>query len=1017
MHISKRVLHYIRYMLYVSPSYIFATTYDNVADGMGYFDPATSPVQDDLSLTLLGKIFGSFSGMLPSTGYSVLAPLLEQFNQGIFFVAVGMVSYVTFLSTIKTAEEGKPMGERTPIFWQLLRPVLGTTFLVPAVSGYSYLQSFMMWAVVAGVSFANQIWYTAVTTFNTYGFNTSLGAGDSVPPIDTNSTAALTQLMLESELCFLAAQNQYDQNQDNIASANASSGSSSTGVTASPPTSNFSSSDNTLTYANTGSYECGSYNFANMLDKGSVDDSDGSIQAGVTSIAQSLYGYSKSLASAENSTMQNLTDPNWATNTAICQTSPYSSTSNPPFNCDLGEMAASNAATLQYSLEQLQKNTGVPTTANTNEASYDGGWLMAAAAYYTLVSGGNQSSTYNYISLDPKLSFLSSSGSSLTEPPVLCYLNSDNIAVRVPSTATGNCNVILSQSYLQYSVVNSDSSTTIYPTNWLTSDITATTPSNVPQSMKLYFQSVADTSTTTQYSSDFDYVNTYQSSICSNKPYINPYGLFTQSSGDNCETMTSFTSPGTVNATDLPAVLSAQIYGAAINVFGGQSVSSSFQTNLQNLSTQTKSGINILDAGTTDSVTLGDSGVASYGYDQIPMATDAGDAATEIMNQVFSTWDTGDSGSAFYDIYNNYIASILILWQESFLNSDSAEPISAVRNFGLQAVTLSTEFFAAMAQKIYLTQIGIMVKYVGYYIFFSLIAGVASFVQGLIFMIAKIVYWSLLWFFGLGAVLYPIIYSAAAIPQMAIEPVFQALAQIALMYMQIELQGTFLWVPVLLSTAVPITTLAMLLAFYAPMVPFIIWCLSAINWMIGVIESMVAAPVVALGITSPQGHDFLGKAELCMMLIFAIFIRPAAMLFGFIFAVCVAYFGFSIFNYMMFYTMQIYLSSVILSAGGKGAAVLMGFLLLMYCYVVLTFINQVFSMIYVIPNKIMRWIGVPVDEPDEEQWLEEIKGGATDAMGSIAGSGSEMAGGLADGELAQSGAGSAQRGAKNMSGK
>ena len=264
MHISKRILNYIRYMLYVLPSYIFATTYDNVAAGMDYFDPATSPVQDDLSLILLGKVFGSFSGMLPSTSYSVLNPLLEQFNQGIFFVAIGLVSYVTFQSTIKTAEEGKPMGEKTPIFWQLIRPVLGTTFLVPAVSGYSYLQSFMMWAVVAGVSFANQIWDTTVTTFNFYGFGSALNAGANAPIIKTNSSAALTQLMFESELCFKAATEQYNQNQ---AESTSGGGSTSSALTAAPPTSNFSTTAYTLSYKNLpNGYDCGAYNFEEMIE-------------------------------------------------------------------------------------------------------------------------------------------------------------------------------------------------------------------------------------------------------------------------------------------------------------------------------------------------------------------------------------------------------------------------------------------------------------------------------------------------------------------------------------------------------------------------------------------------------------------------------------------------------------------------------------------------------------------------------------------------------------------------------
>ena len=151
----------------------------------------------------------------------------------------------------------------------------------------------------------------------------------------------------------------------------------------------------------------------------------------------------------------------------------------------------------------------------------------------------------------------------------------------------------------------------------------------------------------------------------------------------------------------------------------------------------------------------------------------------------------------------------------------------------------------------------------------------------------------------------PIVFAAikgAAVALKAVAmPGMQVLATSALTVMQMELLGTFLWVPVMIAIAVPVITLAVTLAFYAPIITFLIWLLAAINWLIGVIESMVAFPVVALGITSPQGHDFLGKAELFGMLVLAIFIRPVGMIFGFMFAVLIAYFGFNVINFMIYY--------------------------------------------------------------------------------------------------------------------
>lgn len=1026
----KYLLQLAKTLFVLMPSVLFATTYDSVADGLSYFDITQSPVQDDLSLTLLGKIFGDFGGLLPG-GNSVLTPVLENFNQGIFFIAVGMVCYVTFLSTVKTSEEGKPMGEKTPMFWQLFRPVLGTTFLIPSVGGYSYLQAFMMTAVVWGVSFANQIWNTAIVTYNTYGFSNDLSGSTAVAP-STKSTTALSQLLFESELCFLAAQDQYNSDQDNTDSAVTSSGGSSgSGVSATAPTVNLTVDSTTgvytLNYTNlpTG-YICGQYDFSKMLKIGRNTYNDvygaNSVQTMLNSAIYNIYNLSMQLAELEHSTMLSMPDTtNWATDTTLCQTTLFTGTDIENLNCNIGLYLASNAATFQNQLTSLQTSTGTPDSSNTNTVSSSGGWLMAAALYFDLVSGGTASSRYHYIRLVPDSAFVNTASPAATTKPVLCYLGTNNATVNVPSNPSP-CNIVLPESFLQYS----DSSDNIYLTNWISSDVYTTPyPSNAPQYASLYFAGLSSSST----SSDGEYVNPYQATLCS--PQKGYFGVDNYSAGAEsnfisgstatwqsstagaCAPRTEFKAPGTVNANSLPSVLSAQIYGTMIHSFSGASVETSFQDNLKSLAQETTSGININQANIQNAFNLGSSGVSTYDYDSIPMPSD--DGASIVLDEMGSGVNLDDNTGLFNDIFNNYIASVLLLWQNSFMNSDKTDPISAIRGFGVQAVTLSIEFIVAMSVKVFLVQIGIMLKYIIMFIGFSIFAMIGSFVQHIIFLVAKGIQLALCWFFLLGCALWFPTYSIAGPFQAGIEPIGTSLANMAMLFMQVELQGTFLWVPIMLSTAVPIITLAMLLGFYGPFIPFLIWCLAAINWMIGIIESMVAAPVVALGIASPQGHDFLGKAELCLMLIFAVFIRPAMMLFGFICAVCFAYFGFTFFNYIMFYTMQMYFSSLIIGIGGKAAALILAFVLLLYCYTVLTFINQSFSMIYLIPNKVMRWIGVPMDEPDEPQWLEEIKGGATEAIQGLAGSSTQAGGEMASGDVAQTGMSSTGGAAGNMS--
>ena len=80
-----------------------------------------------------------------------------------------------------------------------------------------------------------------------------------------------------------------------------------------------------------------------------------------------------------------------------------------------------------------------------------------------------------------------------------------------------------------------------------------------------------------------------------------------------------------------------------------------------------------------------------------------------------------------------------------------------------------------------------------------------------------------------------------------------------------------------------------LLAVYLPLLPFIYFLFGVLSWFVAVIESMVAAPIVALGIIHPEGHDFWGKAEPAVMLMLNVFLRPSLMLFGLVAGLFLSY--------------------------------------------------------------------------------------------------------------------------------
>ena len=52
-----------------------------------------------------------------------------------------------------------------------------------------------------------------------------------------------------------------------------------------------------------------------------------------------------------------------------------------------------------------------------------------------------------------------------------------------------------------------------------------------------------------------------------------------------------------------------------------------------------------------------------------------------------------------------------------------------------------------------------------------------------------------------------------------------------------------------------------LLGVYLPFLPYLLFLFGVMGWLIAVIEAMVAAPLVAMGVTHPEGHDLLGRVS------------------------------------------------------------------------------------------------------------------------------------------------------------
>lgn len=173
-------------------------------------------------------------------------------------------------------------------------------------------------------------------------------------------------------------------------------------------------------------------------------------------------------------------------------------------------------------------------------------------------------------------------------------------------------------------------------------------------------------------------------------------------------------------------------------------------------------------------------------------------------------------------------------------------------------------------------------------------------------------------------------------------------------------------------------------AFYVPLIPFIIYVFAAVGWLIAVIEAMVAAPLVALGITHPEGHDLLGKGEQAIMLLLSVFLRPILMVIGL--------FAGMILSRVILRYLNSGFFGMVFDVGGYNSIswVAPGFTLFtfmammsIYTMLLLSIINQCFSLIYVIPDRVMRWLGVTEQTSGVAEALQAAKGGFEQAVGGI----------------------------------
>ncbi len=187
--------------------------------------------------------------------------------------------------------------------------------------------------------------------------------------------------------------------------------------------------------------------------------------------------------------------------------------------------------------------------------------------------------------------------------------------------------------------------------------------------------------------------------------------------------------------------------------------------------------------------------------------------------------------------------------------------------------------------------------------------------------------------------------------------------------------------PIILMIISTLWSAGALIAIYLPMIPYLLFFFSAIGWFLAVIEAIVAAPLIGLGLTSPS-QEHLGKAAPAIMLITNVFLRPSLMVLGFIIGSRLFIIGVD----MLHFSFDAAVRTQVADLTAFGAILI----IVMYVSLALSIANKAFALIHVLPDRVLRWIGGQVEHWGQEagqavqQTQQEVKG-AADATGKTMG--------------------------------
>ena len=919
-----------------------------------------APPPTDVSVIFLGNIFGLVDGVLNGTGSQIMGNIFGVFNAAVLALGGIVIIYTLMVSTINTAHEGQMLGQKWSSIWVPVRSTLGLALLIPKASGYCLMQIFFMWVVVQGVGAADKVWDAALSYLNRGGVIVQ----EQINPITSVMGGGWTiaygaSKILYGQTCMLGLQASLTATRQGYLNEKSNKSGpcfinvvpgSSMDTFCNTPVPDFLSTFNAVTVQTNNPKSSGTY---------SVD-------------------------------MPNFPDAPYNTLNKICGKIVWNALNTSILTND-GTNGTKNTKINGLS-------TGELDTAKLSRA-------IALQQMYMDLSMIAQVMVSNDPALTP------SSGSSTT-PPFAPFAVQ---AYGMPMTASGTT--------CPDATLGAGSTCVSWGSSGGTNSSALFNGTEFQGAIADYNAIMLPTLNLMTQASDAGNANDQRAFIqqASSQGWMLAGSYFFSLASINAANTT--TGAGKTTPTDDNSGLEG-------STFPPGTLSKVCQEGFTDLCTWYNN--NKALPAIVQSLIDGSSS-ATTNEPKIP--TSAGSPPSKYIEQ------TGAKSSNAFGFVNN---SLMIQLPGQAGTTPPAFVMNVIPDFGIDGFTLPPMEYGCGTVKVIWPFSFCLMRMIGEVLYNVIVVNLFNFFLNMIISLIDFVVMAFLalpllgmaqiFNHGVSFIQQPDTNPVIALANMGVNYInFASELWIFLLMLAVttSLLGPFaVFVFALMLMALPLlmawlgimVAIGFVTAYYVPFLPYMIFTFGSIAWLMAVIEAMVAAPIVALGITHPEGEGPFGKGEQAIMILMNVFLRPSLMIIGYIAGIILSYVsvwvinaGFS--NVLPFLQGSDTTGGTFVgfnfgvdvntsgeanyswsgikdgtfgvstgSAGSTSSGAPVGytgwagiyaffFSILIYTTMYLTVVQKSFTLIGILPDKVLRWIGGQPEGIGQEtaQWAEEPK--------------------------------------------